>query len=479
MTDQFYGLTDIGNERKNNEDTFIAQQSANGKFIIACVIDGVGGYSGGEIAAALARESILQRLGKPSGEVIPMMIDCFNLANQKILDEKKQVKEHESMACVATLALVDVEQNQFYYVHVGDTRLYLLRDQSLVKISRDQSFVGFLEDSGRLDEKAAMTHPKRNEINKALGFEANLGRDTEYIETGQSPFLPGDMLLLCSDGLTDMVSKSEMSNILNNSNGLKDKCRELIAAANNNGGKDNITVVLVKNSKQTTTHNATMPTGNQKKNERPDIAEPMIIKTPVSTTGQQHVVPAKRSNWVAVIFALLALVFLSTTIWQFSQRKADSEPATKPAPQPIRRPLSKLEVKLQNAIDGLKGNLLLLSDTAFTAPIIISQPIKINKDTLFIKTKGDIRLQSDSGYKGAAFTLSPKCKLVMLDSLAVSNFQTGVTAYNNALLLKNIRFINCTNAIKNLFTIKGKYTSGSIPAQIFKVDSIPVTHKQK
>src|SRR5476651_1675871 len=241
MADQFYGITDTGKERKNNEDTFIAKQSTNGRFIIACVIDGVGGYSGGEVAAALAREAILQRLERPAGEVIPILIDCFNLANQSILKDKKEVKQHDSMACVATLALVDIERNQFHYVHVGDTRLYLLRDNSLVKISQDQSFVGFLEDSGRLTEEAAMTHPKRNEINKALGFEHTLTKEDEYYETGQSPFLPGDMLLLCSDGLTDMVGKAEITNIISQDVSLENKCTQLVAAANRHGGKDNIT----------------------------------------------------------------------------------------------------------------------------------------------------------------------------------------------------------------------------------------------
>ncbi|NNU34358.1 serine/threonine-protein phosphatase [Mucilaginibacter sp. S1162] len=194
------------------------------------------------------------------------MIDCFNLANQKILDEKKQVKEHDSMACVATLALIDIERNQFYYAHVGDTRLYLLRDNSLVKISHDQSFVGFLEESGRVNEAEAMAHPKRNEINKALGFEANLVKDSEYIETGQSPFLPGDLLLLCSDGLTDMVTGGDITTIITKGpSSLKDMSNQLIDAANAKGGKDNITVVLVKNTKQALKHNATMPTASEKK----------------------------------------------------------------------------------------------------------------------------------------------------------------------------------------------------------------------
>nr|WP_317169444.1 SpoIIE family protein phosphatase [Mucilaginibacter humi] len=209
---------------------------------------------------------MLQRLSKPAGELIPIMIDCFNLANQKILDEKKQVKEHDSMACVATLALIDIERNQFYYAHVGDTRLYLLRDNSLVKISHDQSFVGFLEESGRVNEAEAMAHPKRNEINKALGFEANLVKDSEYIETGQSPFLPGDLLLLCSDGLTDMVTGGDITTIITKGpSSLKDMSNQLIDAANAKGGKDNITVVLVKNTKQALKHNATMPTASEKK----------------------------------------------------------------------------------------------------------------------------------------------------------------------------------------------------------------------
>src|ERR1700677_1958346 len=105
MTDQFFGITDTGKQRKNNEDTFIAELTANNKFIIACVIDGVGGYTGGEIAAALARESILRRLDKPSGEIIPMIIDGFNLANERILQEKQKNSELENMACVSTLAI--------------------------------------------------------------------------------------------------------------------------------------------------------------------------------------------------------------------------------------------------------------------------------------------------------------------------------------------------------------------------------------
>jgi serine/threonine protein phosphatase PrpC len=479
MADQFYGITDTGKERKNNEDTFIAQATADGKFIIACVIDGVGGYSGGEVAARLAREAILQRLSKPAGALIPIMIDCFNQANQKILDEKKQVKEHDSMACVATLALIDIERNQFYYAHVGDTRLYLLRDSSLVKISHDQSFVGFLEESGRVNEAEAMSHPKRNEINKALGFEANLVKDSDYIETGQSPFLPGDMLLLCSDGLTDMVTSADITTIIAHSpSSLKDKGNQLIDAANAKGGKDNITVVLVKNNKQALQHDATMPAASEKKKEQPITINPANASAPVIHHENHEPMPLKSNRWIVIILAVLTVLFLAGNVWQYLQSKQTTLVVAEAVAPADTKPQGPLELKLQNAINNLKGNVLLLTDTAYAMPINISRAIQIKRDTLFIKTKGKIELVADSSYNGAAFSLDAQCKLVMLDSLAIKNFKTGVIAYNNALLLKNVRFDNCTVAVQNLFTVAGnKFTNGSL--HTFRTDSIPVTNKQK
>jgi len=475
MADQFYGATDTGNQRKNNEDTFIAQATADGKFIIACVIDGVGGYSGGEVAAALAREAILQRLSKPTGEIIPIMIDCFNLANQKILDEKKRVKEHDSMACVATLALIDIERNQFYYAHVGDTRLYLLRDNSLVKISHDQSFVGFLEESGRVSEAEAMAHPKRNEINKALGFEANLAKDSEYIESGQSPFLSGDMLLLCSDGLTDMVGSVDISSIITHTtSSLKDKCNQLIKAANDNGGKDNITVVLVKNNKQALKHDATMPVANQKKNEQPIAVDPVKAPTPPAHHENNEPMSQKSNGWLITILAVLTLIFLGTSVWQYLHNKQTTLVVAEAV---VTRPQGALEAKLQNAINNLKGNLLTLTDTLYPSQINISRAIQVNRDTLFIKAKGKIELVADSGYTDAAFNMGRQCKLVMLDSLTIKNFKTGIVAYNNALLLKNVKFDNCDVAVQNLFTIPGnKFISGSLHP--LRADSLPVTNRQ-
>ncbi|WP_295671391.1 protein phosphatase 2C domain-containing protein, partial [uncultured Mucilaginibacter sp.] len=415
MTEQFFGITDPGKQRKNNEDTFVAEITANNQFIIASVIDGVGGYAGGEIAAALAREVILKRLEKPSGEIIPMMLDCFNQANQKILEEKQSSKEHAHMACVCTLVLADIQNNQFYFTHVGDTRLYLVRDNSLVKISHDQSFVGFLEDSGRLTEEEAMKHPKRNEINKALGLDKHLGDDKEYVETGQSPFLTGDMLLLCSDGLTDMVNSIEINGIVSSDASLKEKCHQLVDAANQNGGADNITVVLVQNNKEKVQFETAKPVASGNKSTG--------IKTNPLTAGDREPTEklrkTKSKTGMVTLLYVLVLFFLAVSVYEYMKNKGNLPSQPMQSTVLVKKQKNKQEIKLQQAIDQVKGRVLILSDTSFTAPLLISEAIQINKDSLTIKAKGKIVLQSDSGYMGPAFQLSAKCKNVLLDSMSL------------------------------------------------------------
>ena len=112
MTENFYGITDKGKRREKNEDTFIAEQLSGTSFQIVCVIDGVGGYSGGEVAAAIARTVILNQLKKISGDVISSLKRSIVLANDKIMSEKKNGNGNEKMACVLTLALTDIKNNK-------------------------------------------------------------------------------------------------------------------------------------------------------------------------------------------------------------------------------------------------------------------------------------------------------------------------------------------------------------------------------
>ena len=476
MTDQYFGVTDTGKERTNNEDAFIARQGAGDKFIIGCVIDGVGGYEGGEVAAGLAREAILQRLEKPSGEVISMIIDCFDMANERIIAEKQRNKKYDMMSCVSTLAIADIANNQFYYAHVGDTRLYLLRDGSLIKISHDQSFVGFLEESGRLSEKEAMAHPKRNEINKALGFEAHLLKNTDYIETGQSPFLSGDLLLLCSDGLTDMVGADEITGILTKAGSLKEKGKQLIDAANRNGGRDNITVVLVHNNKTPQKHAATsvkrQPVENATANENEQPAKEDDPEPPA----------AKNSNWLVVLLSVLLLISLAASAYLYlgRQKQQAAVSVVKPTDDTLKKVPGMLQAKLQKAIDSLKGKVLVLSDTAYKTPIILNDPIRINRDTLLIRTKGHIVFQADSAYNGPALLIKSGCKIMALDSVGFIGFAIAI-ANNNALLdLAHVQFNNCKQAIQNQLSMPaGKSFTGKILPVALKADTIPATANKK
>ena len=468
MAENFFGLTDTGKIRDNNEDTFIAQFILNKRYILACVIDGVGGYHGGEVAAEIAREEILNELGKSNGELIPEMIKALKQASAKIYKERHTNKEHNQMACVATLVVADLQNNQFTYAHVGDTRLYLLRDGSLIKISKDHSFVGYLEDSGRLTETDAMNHPKRNEINKALGFSSEIDTDDSYIETGQSPFLPGDMLLLCSDGLTDMVGKKDITNLITGTDTLEQKVTALIETANNNGGNDNITVVLVKNNKAPQRADATPPLSVEKKTLKTD--DPMV---PVNyNTPQAHTTaaPEKKSSNITMILGITCLVLLASTVWLFMQwqkYKPTTEVVENPKPQ-----RNEQETLLQDAFNNARGDTLILSDSIFKSPIIVTDTLFISADSLYIKAKGNIILQRDTGYHGPALVISPTAKVTGLDSLQFNDFATAIYLNNTALVLKNTRFVNSTVPVLNRYRFAKPGVTARVPVLIMPPDSV-------
>lgn len=473
MAENFFGNTDLGKQRKNNEDTFIARQTSDSRYIVACVIDGVGGYSGGEIAAEMARETILELTDKLQGEILPALIDAFAVANEKIWAERESAKEYQNMACVLTLAIADLKANQFYYTHIGDTRLYLLRDGSLIKISHDHSFVGFLEDSGRLSEEDAISHPKRNEIDKALGFKSSISVDAGDVEIGQSPFLPGDMLLLCSDGLTDLINKEGITTIMTSSTSLKNIGNSLIDAANNAGGKDNITVVLVKNNKSPQQHSATKPVeGIQTQNQEAVSHQEAIHTKPDRVLTKPT---AKTATGFTLLLLVITVALAAICLWQYINYKNGIEKSKAIIVHQAKSP-NLQEIKLQDTIDHVKGSTFVLNNSDFKSPILLNRPIIINRDSLHIKVKGNIVLLCDSGFLGPAFTLSQRTKKIILDSLVFQNFNVAINGYNQSLLLKNARFVQCKIPLQNIFGLANdKYINGELPTLLFKTDSLPKT----
>jgi serine/threonine protein phosphatase PrpC len=509
MAEHLFGLTDAGKVRDNNEDVFIALEVMNGNYMVAAVIDGVGGYEGGEIAAAITKEVVLDELSAIGADVVSQLNLAFNIANEEVIARKLGDKNLADMACVATLTVIDKAQNLLHYIHVGDTRLYLFRDNTLIKISKDQSFVGFLEDSGRITEEAAMQHPKRNQINQALGLESHDEMTESYYELGTSPFLPGDLILICSDGLTDMVDAAAISAILNHTGTLDTKAKQLIDAANAAGGKDNVTVVLARNDKAPVAQEPSRPVptavkpvpttvtlgptatkagpqATDKRQQPPqpvqqlqaDLQAPATVETvaPLKVYDDHLKTPAfvaptgKQPKALLIILSLLCLLFLGSTIWLFvNSAPVALKPAAGLAPPASLEVLNPQEKLLTDALAALKSDTLLLSDEVYKSPIILSRALNINRATLIIKTKGNVVLQRDTAYTGAAMVLSSVCEQVKIDQLVLTNFEVGIVSYQNVLDLSNVRFNNCKVPLQVLFTFPYQsYVSGKVSKNGFE-----------
>lgn len=242
----FYGESDLGQRRTNNEDAFIAQTIWDDENVLAVAIDGVGGYDGGEIAAAIAKNTIVEYLENFSnGERANLLKQAVIEANNNILKSRSESDEYKNMSCVLTAILVETKRGMIHMAHIGDTRLYQYLQGKITKLSHDHSLIGYREEVGELTEEEAMHHPQRNVIGRDVGSKY-MEMNTDLVEMETFKLKSNSILLLCSDGLSDMITSAMMTEILSKDISLKDKTKELINKANSEGGNDNITVVLVQ-----------------------------------------------------------------------------------------------------------------------------------------------------------------------------------------------------------------------------------------
>lgn len=234
-----------GQLRENNEDRFYC----NGDRGIFVVIDGVGGHVGGETAAQIALRLVNRRLERVTGDAEARVREAITLANNEIYRQAQANPTLSGMACVLTVALV--EDGLVTIGHVGDTRLYELSGHNIEKITRDHSPVGEREDAGLITEKEAMRHPQRNEVYRDVGSEEHQPDEAGFIQLIQRPFAVGSALLLCSDGLSDLLTSGEILSIAERyANNPTEIVERLIEAANVAGGKDNITVIYATSRKK-------------------------------------------------------------------------------------------------------------------------------------------------------------------------------------------------------------------------------------
>ncbi|MCS7162925.1 MAG: Stp1/IreP family PP2C-type Ser/Thr phosphatase [Bacteroidia bacterium] len=235
-------LSDRGRIRPNNEDRIAALRLPQGALWMVC--DGMGGHAAGEKAAELAVQAVVEYLANAPPLPPPHLLEkALFEANHAIYTMAHLYPQYHRMGTTCVIALYREEEGKLYYAHIGDSRLYLYRQGQLYQKTLDHSYVQFLVSQGLLSPEEAELHPRRHVILRALGLsqrpEIEVALEALTIE-------PGDCILLCSDGLNNMLSNSDIQAILNTDLPLQAKAHALVKAANEAGGEDNISVVLAE-----------------------------------------------------------------------------------------------------------------------------------------------------------------------------------------------------------------------------------------
>ena len=244
---QAYARTDIGKAREMNQDFYYVSPERDGMRL--CILaDGMGGYKGGEIASSLATASARHYIEEKFKEIEPTTEDIENLIREamdyanKIVNKKSQENEElEQMG--TTLEICIMYGNKVYIGHIGDSRIYRIRKNIIRRITTDHSYVETLVKDGTITREEAFYHPRKNMLMKALGCGDNIEPDVTA-----KGFLPGDIVLMCSDGLTNMLHEDEIYDIIVND--IESACDKLVEKANALGGYDNISVIIVKRDEE-------------------------------------------------------------------------------------------------------------------------------------------------------------------------------------------------------------------------------------
>lgn len=239
-----YAKSDVGNVREINEDSYYISNSLS-DVQIYIVADGMGGYNGGEIASSLAVscaksyiENNFKETAKDKDSLIQLLGSSIEYANMVVYEKSKQDKELEGMG--TTLDICLIYNNKVYIGHVGDSRVYRIRKNFIRKLTTDHSYVQKLVKDGTITKEEAENHPKKNMLMKALGCNAFVEPDVMV-----KGFLKEDILVMATDGLTNLVSQNDL--FCEPVNDIEQAPIKLVEFAKEKGGYDNITVVVIKN----------------------------------------------------------------------------------------------------------------------------------------------------------------------------------------------------------------------------------------
>lgn len=280
--------SDTGRQRQANEDSYLARAPL---FVVA---DGMGGAQAGEVASKAAVQAF--RDGLPDGNPEEAVEGSIGQANRTIFEQAQADPDLSGMGTTITTASVDSEAEEVVIGHVGDSRAYRLRDGILQRLTRDHSLVEEMRRRGQITEEQVEDHPQRSIITRALGPEPEVQVDVQTV-----PSKPGDIYLLCSDGLTTMIDDERITGIITGATSLDAATRTLVDEANRAGGRDNITVVLFQ---------VEDPENPLPRDEQPTaIAPPRIRRSRGDGTDREKRRPGagRIAARLAVVCAVLAL----------------------------------------------------------------------------------------------------------------------------------------------------------------------------
>lgn len=236
-----YAKTDVGSKRAVNQDYMYCSENSVGSFRnLFIVADGMGGHKAGDYASKLCVEQMVESIEKSEHKTpVSLFEEAVDAANGAVFSESQEHEEYEGMG--TTLVACTMQEDTLYVANIGDSRLYLLRDDDIIQITEDHSLVEEMVKQGNITESEARVHPQKNIITRAVGIDQSVQADFFEVEIYQN-----DIVMLCSDGLSNMVEDEDIEYIVKHSKSLQDAGETLVARANENGGSDNITVVLAK-----------------------------------------------------------------------------------------------------------------------------------------------------------------------------------------------------------------------------------------
>ena len=235
-----FSITDIGKKRKLNQDYVYTSETPVGPLPnLFLVADGMGGHKAGDYASRCAIETIVDYVSKTADtEPVGILEAAVARANEMVRYKASSDEAYNGMG--TTLVAATIDGSRMRVANVGDSRLYVVGSRKINQITRDHSYVEEMVRMGEIRRDQARSHPDKNIITRAVGAEENIA-----VEFFDVTLQPGDIVLMCSDGLTNMIEDEEIRMILQGKRDLVEKAESLVNAANNNGGKDNIAVVLI------------------------------------------------------------------------------------------------------------------------------------------------------------------------------------------------------------------------------------------